>query len=355
MNIRAWKQVARAAVIAVVAASLGGCITLDVSPDGSRIAFTWGTQGKSGLAIINTDGTGYREIGGGDFGGMGRWSPESQRLAYVDDVGLRIYDVRTGRSTPVVVPNAAAPVWTKDGSQVAVLIADPDTKQNEVAWYSIMERKLGQRIPLTHSPDSFPAFLSLPTTEGVAYLAKGNVRVVEFGEDRAITTTGDVVGFTLAPNNREILFARRSANSQFILLSLYRYDLQLRSVQKVPFPAQVAGINPKPRTGPHRVDYVMFSPDATKMLVYATITGTPSKTGEGQDTNVLYRVDRNGANGTELWRGPAGKTNVIAVWAPGSDRVVMLDQDAKDVMRLITARGDGSGKRVLRTRAAPKP
>lgn len=354
MKLRAWKHAARVLAIMAAAATLGGCITLDVSPDGSRIAFTWGTKGKSGLAIINTDGTGYREVGA-EVGGMGRWSPESQRLAYVDDGGLRIFDVRTQRSTPVLVKNAAAPVWTKDGSQVAVLIADPDSRQNEVAWYSIMERKIGQRIPLTHSPDSFPAFLSLPTTEGVAYLAKGNVRVVEFGEDRAITTTGDVVGFTLAPNQREILFARKSANSQFILLSLYKYDLQLRSVQKVPFPAQVAGINPKPRTGPHEVNYVMFSPDASKMLVYATIKGAPAKSGATQDTNVLYRVDRTGANGAELWRGPSGQTTVIAVWAPSSDRVVMLDQDAKDVMRLISARADGTGKRVLRTQAAPKP
>src|ERR1051326_8543022 len=78
---------------------LAGCVPLDFSPDGRQLVVDW----KDGLAIVNTDGTGYQLIPNGRDGGKPLWSPDGKNILFkVEGKGdLFVYRVAERRSIKV--------------------------------------------------------------------------------------------------------------------------------------------------------------------------------------------------------------------------------------------------------------
>jgi Tol biopolymer transport system component len=52
------------------------------SPDGSTIAFSWGTEAGGGLYLISADGTVLRRRPGAPRGASASWSPDGSRILF---------------------------------------------------------------------------------------------------------------------------------------------------------------------------------------------------------------------------------------------------------------------------------
>jgi Tol biopolymer transport system component len=81
--------------------------TPEVSPDGTQIAFDsyFHPQGEAWLSLININGTDRRRIQqvGYSRGSLPKWSPDSTRIAYLDDTanggpGTYVHDLNTGET-----------------------------------------------------------------------------------------------------------------------------------------------------------------------------------------------------------------------------------------------------------------
>jgi hypothetical protein len=88
------------------------------SPDGNRILF-W--ELPSGIAMINTDGSGRRPVGRGEFPA---WSPRGDRIAAKSCIGndCGIVLMNTDGSNPVRITtnaNDGQPAWSPDGRDIA--------------------------------------------------------------------------------------------------------------------------------------------------------------------------------------------------------------------------------------------
>ncbi len=95
------------------------------SPDGSMIAYApaGGSSGRSGIAIMNADGSGKRRLPGTDYGENPSWSPDGKRIVftsahtgerfmYVVDVdGSRVVDLSSAGEGSMVA-------WSPDGRSI---------------------------------------------------------------------------------------------------------------------------------------------------------------------------------------------------------------------------------------------
>ncbi len=80
----------------------GEALNADWSPDGRRIAFELGTETHAGIAIMNADGTGLRDLTPTGFQGQPAFTPDGHHLVYDCDCpdGQGIFLIRddgTGR------------------------------------------------------------------------------------------------------------------------------------------------------------------------------------------------------------------------------------------------------------------
>jgi Tol biopolymer transport system component len=98
------------------------------SPDGSQVAFTMyeGEDGPSDIYVINSDGTGQRQLTDTADGCEARpsWSPDGQQLVYVaaDDCGARssifVMDGDGNNQRLLVDEDAVWPDWAPDGRHI---------------------------------------------------------------------------------------------------------------------------------------------------------------------------------------------------------------------------------------------
>jgi Tol biopolymer transport system component len=99
---------------------------LDVSPEGTQVAFTTDTTGSPQVYVANLDGSGLRQLTRGlpDVA-QPVWSPEGERIAYIGmgTHGIRnlyVVDVATGRSRRVTDESndTWSPEWSPDGRSI---------------------------------------------------------------------------------------------------------------------------------------------------------------------------------------------------------------------------------------------
>jgi len=99
---------------------------LDVSPDGTQLAFTTDSTGSPQVWISDLDGTGLRQLTRG-FPDVAEpvWSPDGDEIAFValGKNGIRnlhVADVATGRSRPITrgSRDTWGPEWSPDGRSI---------------------------------------------------------------------------------------------------------------------------------------------------------------------------------------------------------------------------------------------
>jgi Tol biopolymer transport system component len=171
----------------------GDEIEPDWSPDGSRIAFTFDDGGepswRSGIAVVNADGSGWTEVIARDQErvGMPHWSPDGSRLAFTvfSSDGITPYVIDADGSDLVRLRDGPGVVldWTPDGRRI-LLSADeryvsvhPDGSDERVFIEDVPE---AGRLVMDWSPDGAWIITSSPTAgptqsgpaEGRVYLMR---------------------------------------------------------------------------------------------------------------------------------------------------------------------------------------
>ncbi|MGC8666652.1 MAG: hypothetical protein ACP5VE_00855 [Chthonomonadales bacterium] len=332
---------------------------MDFSPDGQRIAYAWVGTPAASLSVVRIDGSALQVVPGGAGGAAPKWSPDGSQLLFAaGDVPnrARIYDIAKGQTHdvgPLIGPPFA---WREDGKRLAGLrpLASGGV---EIVWYLVADAGTTFRVPLTFQPVQRGPLIWLPNTDDAAMLGQSatgvDVYTVEAGQIHQITTSSDVLGLALSADRSSLVWARKSPNTRYILMSAYRFDLKSRSSVRLSFPDRVKALNPDPHHAPRSVDWVEFSPDGSRLLMWVTLDVKPVN----KVVRALYTVTMDGRSAQLLARSapqdavgpaaaPAGEYVLDACWSKdGSKIAVMQGVPGSETLTVFGA--DGSGGTVI--------
>lgn len=278
---------------------LAGCVGLDFSPDGRRLAVTW----KDGLALVNTDGSGYELVPNGKNGTFPCWSPDGGSILFLaaqeNDSDLLLYDVRS-KQTRRIGSDYELPVAWRDDSRGFAAFHKRDESASEIVWFDLSRNEVTSRLSLPEGLSGSIQMFWLKGGNDLVFLGgqddKGDVYAVESGGIRRITTSGDVIGVGISRDRKRLIWARKGSNPQFGLLSLYEYDLRRQSSIRLPFPERLALVNPDQSHAPESVDYVTFSPDGRRLVLLVTYATTPAGAQEPLKRASCYSMKLDGSD-----------------------------------------------------------
>jgi WD40 repeat protein len=97
------------------------------SPDGRQIAFVRAAGRFNSLFVVNTDGTGLRQVTTGVTVQDPEWSPDGARFAFGGGPGSDVFVVNADGSglrnlTASEISNAGNPSWSPDGTRIAYAV-----------------------------------------------------------------------------------------------------------------------------------------------------------------------------------------------------------------------------------------
>lgn len=94
------------------------------SPDGTRIAYSCG-GGYADICVMDTSGSNNTRVTDSpeQYDGDVAWAPDGGQLIFVRNATLIVLDLESGEETPILaaVVNPHSPVWSPDGSKIAVI------------------------------------------------------------------------------------------------------------------------------------------------------------------------------------------------------------------------------------------
>ena len=177
------------------------------SLDGRRIAFTR-EGGLSEITVMQADGSNQLQLARGR---SPAWSPDSRRIAYVNERDLRLLDAESHADTLVTRAQVAAdsPAWSPDGSSLAFMRHSVDKSELVVVTAN------GGSERVVHS---FAAGVSRPavwTPDGkeLLYTWGAELRAARAdggGERTVLKAAGEIAHFAVAPDGRFALVAPHS-------------------------------------------------------------------------------------------------------------------------------------------------
>ncbi|MFH0759919.1 MAG: T9SS type A sorting domain-containing protein [Bacteroidota bacterium] len=98
------------------------------SPDGTKMVFTYHTNNRTSIAIVNADGTGLTEISTeGTENWWPAWSPDGTKIAFQSNRtgNHELFVMNTDGSNPVKLTDNPGedgdPAWSPDGSRIAYI------------------------------------------------------------------------------------------------------------------------------------------------------------------------------------------------------------------------------------------
>lgn len=329
--MRRW--ILAAAGLAVLAQ--GGCApsgTVALSPDGTRVAAIWPVGQEVKLASGGIDGAGWAPMADVNIDGGLSWSPDGRWIAVHTAGGVRLFDTRLGRFRGSFGPRSTGPVaWRADSAQVAYLDRAEDSPRMSLVTYGMGEQRETGRTAL---PEGFAATaaLWLPESDGQALLDdQGDVWAAEQGEVRRVATTKDVVGMALSADGGRLIWARQGRSPRQTLMTVWAYDLQRRSVQRLPFADRVPGTLDAQGQAPTSMR-VVWSPRAERMVFIGDYASKTSR---------ALVLSADGGTARQLATAPGF---LDAAWSADGRRVVLMNLQETTV-DVTTFAADGSDPR----------
>jgi WD40 repeat protein len=237
------------------------------------------------------------------------WSPDDKTIALLlNGKILTLLDVATQKQTTVDQNAVGAVGWAPDSKTFAYVAQD----ETGALLLHPAYRDGGSQLP----PIPLPCKTLATTCRPVAWVphtdnmivaggdpGKIDLYLIDQGQVTQLTKTGDILSFVVAADGSRVLWARRSPNTHYILLSLHELKLDARTERKLPFPNTVPEVNPQPRRSVDAITSLVFAPD---MIHFTFVTqGGPNV---GADESQLWLSDITGKSAVPIGRGHARKT-----------------------------------------------
>jgi len=212
-----------------------------ISPDGSRICFSYRKLGRAELYVINANGTGLASLAKSiEVQSAASWSPDGKWVAVAANQGegTRVFKIPLGGGAPIRLRETLSfnPVWSPDNRFIVyseqrasgtfeVKTMTPDGAPVDVPAVA----SLGSRFPLAFgTPYRFmPDGKTLITLQGTAPNQNFFSLNLETGEQRQLTNfdlkSGAVVqNFDISPDGTRIVFDRLRNHADIVLMNLAR-------------------------------------------------------------------------------------------------------------------------------------
>jgi Tol biopolymer transport system component len=105
------------------------------APDSQRLVlaeYQSPTSGLARLTVVNVDGSGRQALtpwrtnlsGGTSIGIKAAWSPDGERIAYIEGFPARLHVIRLRDGSDTAIARGRAPVWSPDGRRLAFIWND---------------------------------------------------------------------------------------------------------------------------------------------------------------------------------------------------------------------------------------
>lgn len=287
--------------------SPAGYASLSLSPDGTKVAFASSRSGQIQVWVMNTDGSGLRQLTSMYHAGAPRWSPDGSRIAfwgYEADFRAHVYVMNADGSNPRNVSSPAA------GSCTAT---DTQTRIELIGWM----------------PDGRVAFSRYVCREGYRFYT---VNADGSGFARTDFNLNDA---WWSPDGSKVAFVRGEGGFR----RLYVMNADGSGVRAL----VDAGTQSLPdRTLAYRSsDYTPWSPDGTRILFY----------GESSAKCTAWIASVDGSGLRQLTDAPCGEFEFNG-WSPSGDRLAFTGwKDGR--FDVYTLRADGTGLVNLTRSAVP--
>lgn len=327
--------------------------TLEYSPAGDMVLVEWQDNGNALpiLGIIDNNGQMLHKITSptGQSARMGSWSSTGNAVLFLSHNTPNVYFLQSSTYSSFPVDIIPPICWTGNDGFLGVT---RENLMNYVSWVGLANKKILNK----HRAETgdIKKMLWIELSNGAAFIkeesGKTNIFALEYGEYRAVTTTGDIFDAQTVKNRSKLVWSRKSPNLKYILTSLWEYDLRLRTVHRLPLPDRVNLINPTPQQSPSSVDAIAVSPECKKVLIIARFTEPdPQKRGSMKTRISLFVLNIDGSN-AKLVRtiDRANVRDILQVaWSPNERNFAVLEKREKS-LTLDVYNSDGTGqKRVF--------
>jgi serine/threonine protein kinase/Tol biopolymer transport system component len=205
-----------------------------VSPDGTKICFSYRKRGRAGLYLMNANGTNIRALADYlDVRGAGSWSPDGKWVAVSADQGegSRVFKIPVdgGPAVRLLETPSYHPLWSPDGKFIIyceplrgrIFVTKVITPEKEPFRAPELHVNYTTATPYRFVPDQ-KALIVLRGRPGWQNFYWVDL---ETGQQRQLTdlkTGFEIQSFDVTPDGKQIVFDRLRQNSDIVMMDLLR-------------------------------------------------------------------------------------------------------------------------------------
>lgn len=354
----------RVVVALAAVAMLSGCgVHVEFSPDGKKLLVS---DGNGPIMIANADGSQPRHLPGTRGASSAIWGPDGHYILYEaaqdghEDWKVFLYDLRTKSARAFPGCLSAPYTFSDDGRQVVAW----DKGKACLVWLDVPSGERLLEVPCPTTPTDVRLHW-LPDRYGVAFMGRKekegtDVYTVEAGKVYRISTTSDVVGLGVSPDGKQLLWARQAGFDANATVTAFAYDLDARTVQKLPLQVRVRDlVRVRLPRNAALFTAAEFSPDGKSIVLQVTCYRMREKfVVEETYCQGAFVLPLSGGRVTKIFAsarpGVLDETISQTAWSPRAERVALVTSWKKkvgnreeEVWRVRVMRPEGTEQRII--------